>query len=1011
MKILRSNSLPTKLRRPRLHSVYPRRRLFRLLSANENHQTIWITGPAGCGKTTLINSYLNARKHPCLWYSLDEDDADMASFFYHLKLSAREFTFGNKAFPSPFAPDSLTDVALFSKRFFDEYFALFESPFVLVLDDYQQVKAESQLNEVLRNAVLRAPDHIKLFILSRKEPSDESEVMGDRSKVYHLNWNYLKLQQEETFAIAQAFCKEALNDDVAADLQKKTDGWAAGLILLLKIGALENIAPQYLSRQTPQPIFDYLNGEVFKNLSPMIRTQVCRLAFLPRISPANAQKVTRNKEIEIVLRQLYLENAFVNRVKEEGDAYRFHPLMRTFLKMIARKTLAPDDFKMLLDRSALVLFEEKCFEETVDLYLEAENLSAAVGLVISEAPCLAHQGRFGILRRMIAQLPEPVIKDSPWLIYWHAVCELPFITEDHENALQNDRLTMRFIRALEMFEKKEDRVGTYMALAGILESICGKMANFTPLDHWIAKYEELRAKWGSAYSEEVIPWLTPALIFALVMRRPGHPSLSEWVDRGMKIVQKSPTSSAATRIFFPLIFLHIEREQYIAAEKLIGAYQGCVDENGSPLATLGYFSVYAYLCLKTGRFDKCIRIASEAHEIDMKNGVCLKLPQIYGAFAAITMGNMDLAEVILQRIKVSLSEYGHWQTAFYYLLAGRFALIKKDFQRAKLHVMEGLNVLHVSGYLKPLPDVLLFCSIVHHGCGEVDCANMYLKKMSASIQFSHRPQFEFDRRMAEASFALQREDEKEFCLALKEALKIGRRYNVTYEYMTTFCYSPEETAVLCAEALNRGIEIDYVRELIRNCNLAHPMLPRSTARWPWKFKITTLGEFKVVCDDSPLVCGENSSQKPLTVLKYLLSRGGRGVLDVNLQDELWPDTDGDRAGANFKSALYLLRKLLEDKDVVQLSARRLSLNEMLCWTDLWEFDDVCEEALILLSNHSSARKAQDLIRQLVQVYRGPFMPDETAPWAVLMRNRLARRFESIVRRLAHVAETGHMPCL
>ncbi len=32
----------------------------------------WISAPAGSGKTTLVASFLEAHKIPCLWYQIDE---------------------------------------------------------------------------------------------------------------------------------------------------------------------------------------------------------------------------------------------------------------------------------------------------------------------------------------------------------------------------------------------------------------------------------------------------------------------------------------------------------------------------------------------------------------------------------------------------------------------------------------------------------------------------------------------------------------------------------------------------------------------------------------------------------------------------------------------------------------------------------------------------------------------------------------------------------------------------
>jgi LuxR family maltose regulon positive regulatory protein len=48
---------------------------------------VWIHGPPGAGKTTLLASYLTAKKCSGIWYQIDSDDSDPASFFYYLGLA------------------------------------------------------------------------------------------------------------------------------------------------------------------------------------------------------------------------------------------------------------------------------------------------------------------------------------------------------------------------------------------------------------------------------------------------------------------------------------------------------------------------------------------------------------------------------------------------------------------------------------------------------------------------------------------------------------------------------------------------------------------------------------------------------------------------------------------------------------------------------------------------------------------------------------------------------------
>lgn len=55
-----------KVSRPRLSRVVGRERLFREID-EAGTSVVWIMGPPGCGKTTPVASYLDARKLPGIW--------------------------------------------------------------------------------------------------------------------------------------------------------------------------------------------------------------------------------------------------------------------------------------------------------------------------------------------------------------------------------------------------------------------------------------------------------------------------------------------------------------------------------------------------------------------------------------------------------------------------------------------------------------------------------------------------------------------------------------------------------------------------------------------------------------------------------------------------------------------------------------------------------------------------------------------------------------------------------
>lgn len=193
---------PAKISQPRLSGFYPRARLYRAMDEARRKPVIWISAPAGSGKTTLVAGYLKDKGLRHLWYQMDERDADPASFFYYLRAAAGKLA-PRKNEPLPLlAPEYLLGVPVFSRNFFEQLYGRFKPPCVLVFDNFQELPENAILQRLIVEALDIIPQGLNVIILSRTAPPPGLARIRSRQCMAHLDEIGLLFTQEEIASIA-----------------------------------------------------------------------------------------------------------------------------------------------------------------------------------------------------------------------------------------------------------------------------------------------------------------------------------------------------------------------------------------------------------------------------------------------------------------------------------------------------------------------------------------------------------------------------------------------------------------------------------------------------------------------------------------------------------------------------------------------------------------------------------------------------------------------------------------
>jgi LuxR family maltose regulon positive regulatory protein len=256
--------------------------------------------------------------------------------------------------------------------------------------------------------------------------------------------------------------------------------------------------------------------------------------------------------------------------------------------------------------------------------------------------------------------------------------------------------------------------------------------------------------------------------------------------------------------------------------------------------------------------------------------------------------------------------------------------------------------------------------------------------------------------LVRTSVALDNGDKLAAAEALRKAFYIGKEkgYGITlFRY-----WQPDEMARLCVEALASGIEEEYARELIRRHHLVPTGgRPEDLGEWPWPCCIRTFGGFEVTIDGSPFSL--EGRKRPLDLLKVLISLGGEEVRQETIEDELWPEAEGDMARISFKTNLSRLRKAIGEK-TIEVKDGKVSLNPQHVWLDLWAFESLADKVSELYRKRNQSKSSDEperLAHLLFDIYRGDFLAsDNNTPWLISSRERLRTRFTKMLEKLAQM---------
>ncbi|HUL30879.1 MAG TPA: BTAD domain-containing putative transcriptional regulator [Thermodesulfobacteriota bacterium] len=995
---------------PGAQGIVQRKRLFRLLDKRRNYPVLWVSGPAGAGKTALVASYVGARKIPCLWYRIDEGDADLATFFYYMGMAVKKTVPWKRNALPLLTPEYLAGIPTFTRRFFEELYRRLTSArlpsrmgkeeFALVFDNYQDVPVDSPFHEMIRNGLEAMPESVNVLVLSRGQPPTALTCLYATNKIGLIGWDEIRFTVEETREILRMKGEKKLPRETLLRLHKRTEGWAAGLILMIAGSRIRNMDYKAMKEFPTKEVYDYFAAEIFKNVEGAVQDFLLRTALLPRMTVPIAEKLTGVTRAGETLSALAENHYFIEKYSEEDPTYQYHPLFRDFLLSEAERSLGKKEISLLQCSAARLLVEHGRIEDAAELFRKGKDWDGLIRLICDHGRSLITQGRSKTLQEWMMSIPGQVSDQTPWLPYWLAVCHQPF------NPSESRRF---FEQAFHGFQRAENPEGSFLAWSGAVDTILFEGDDFSSLDRWIEWLDKRIERSLTFPSVEIEARVVSSLTGALVWRQPYHANIKKWIERSLVLSEQ--TSDINLRLQACLYAVN-----YYA---WVGDLAHC-SLVGQEIKKMAKMPSASSLMLVTWKWmealmhnrtrpssGQSLKSISEGLEIANIKGVHVWDHMLFaqGVYASLNRKDMEMAEDFLKKMEAILEGSRRHGLCQYHHLAAWHHLLTGSLSDAVLSAEKALGLAEETGaYFTRILCGLGMAQVLHEK-GEFDKAMAQLAHTRNLVRRSGSTMLDYMCLLKEAQFDLDQGNEAAGLQLLREAMTLGRKH----EYIHMFhWWQPSSMAKLCAKALAMGIEVDYVRGLIREGNLFPEEPPWEIEDWPWPLKVYTLGRFELARDGKPTGFSGKVQKKPLLLLKALIALGGKEVREERLSDMLWPEANGDQAYNAFRTTLLRLRQLIGNDKTMAYHEGRVTIDPRSCWVDAWAFERVYEQVeteLMRIGKAAGKRPEKDreimaLMEKGIKIYQGHFLADETEVfWTTSYRERLRRKYLLLTTRL------------
>lgn len=612
--------------------------------------------------------------------------------------------------------------------------------------------------------------------------------------------------------------------------------------------------------------------------------------------------------------------------------------------------------------------------ERIQHSVDAEQWQKVEHLILANHYILFSQGLHKRVSHWISLLPEKN-RQSHQIKLQLAHALIPY---------QEERAFNIFCR---IYDQAIDARKTDLAFAawtGLADCCFYNLNRYRELKNWYVKANTLLKTESLPAKEKPRNAFIAAYFNTILFCAPDKKQLVEWQSLAQSALNSSSNPETRTLLSNHLILVAIWQGNMYQARLLRTEFLGddsLLDQN--PLAFMVQKTMQAQVAWLNADKEESLRHVKEGLKYSSISKIQSFDSQLSAQAVYACMVDNDFvgARKFLREIEKIKNPHRILDTAQYHYLMGWVAASTDEIEMAYTHAKRAVELTKIAGVEFAESATRTLLAQIHFEKNNMVRALHHLARVQWIGRRIGSLHIRYAGLLAQSWAMFHFKREKLALRYLRKAFSIGAKQN--YLHIPGWPYKIMNH--LCEIALNKNIESDYAKKLIRLHQIPPSDPLNAASNWPWKIQIKVFGIFRLILDGKEWKPSRKSQQRPLAILK-LLAFHPEGIHQDRLADILWEDAEGDSVIQTMHTTLHRLRKLLNSHNAVTLHNGLLSLDPHLVHVDLSEFRNLAQRDL-------EKKKARSVSRQLNELYTQGLLCDETdSPWVIPLREKIRAVF-------------------